>query len=548
MSSLGFQIVYRLLNDDERIVCERLFLTGKGTVPVSMESARPLDNFPVIFCSISFEHDYLNLVRLLMAGGIEPLSERRPETISGGSPLIILGGVAMFMNPEPLAPFADLIVVGEFEPIASRLIDILCPEEGLTDRSALLSELGRTQQHFYIPRHYRPTYDENRFFAGFHVASGFPAKIKKAVMDRQELAGHSELLTSETEFSDLYLTELGRGCSRGCRFCTAGFIYRPPRLWQCDAILGAIEKRPEGVDRIGLLGMEMTHIDVLEAIAGKLRAQGCRLSFSSLRADRISDGILELLSESRLKSVAIAPDGASERLRRVINKGLAEKDLLSAAERLVEAGLYKLRLYLMVGLPTENDDDLDEFVELVAVIRSMIDPIGRKRGRLSEIIVSINSFVPKPWTPFEYHPFGSSARLENNDFINGKQAVRELNRRIRFLKKKLDVLANTRINVDKPDNLLFQAVLSRGDRRLALVLMEMATTGISWKQAMIQHDLHEGLYATRQYSEKTRLPWRIIDHGINEDYLWNEYNRAFHARLTPPCDTERCRRCGVCHD
>jgi len=547
MSSLGFQLVYHLLNTSEHIVCERLFLPDPGGKLVSLESGRPIENFPFLFCSVSFEHDYINLASFFLAAGLEPYANRRPDRIEAGAPLVICGGVATFMNPEPLAPFVDLFVIGEAEPLLPKLLASLTPD-GLRDRTALLSHLNRKFDGFYAPRFYEPQYDKASNLTGVKPDEGFPERIRKVFLSSTDRAAHSELLTPETEFADLYLTELGRGCSRGCRFCAAGFIYRPHRLWDKEAILDGLSARPDNIRRIGLLGMEMTDQDTLETIAEQISRDDCSLSFSSLRADRISENVLTLLSESGLKSVAIAPDGSSERLRRVINKGLEEQDLVDAARRLVEAGLYKLKLYLMIGLPTETEEDLQEFLELVDKIHAVMKPVGRKRGHLCELAISVNSFVPKPWTPFQYHPYGVSERLEPEGVVTGRMVVKNLRSKISFLKKGLSGKSNTRVSFDNPDHVLFQAVLARGDRRMAGVLLNMAASGISWKQAMKQQNISETCYATRQYSATSFLPWNIIDHSIHESYLWKEYAKSFEARITVPCDTTLCRRCGVCHD
>ena len=549
MSNLGFQIVYHLLNEDDRIVCERVFLPDQNEPDLrSIESSRPLVDFPVLFCSVSFEHDYVNVAKLLLMAGIEPLAERRSDNISGVSPLMVCGGVAAFMNPEPLAAMVDLFVVGEAEPLLPTLIDVICKEQNLVSRHDLLLKLNREKNGYYAPRFYQPEYDQNNHFHGYKIEPDLPQRIKKVILETKDRAAHSELLTSETEFADLYLTELGRGCSRGCRFCTAGFIYRPARLWDKDAVLTSLQQCPDGIGRVGLLGMEMTSEESIESIAEHISTQGCSLSFSSLRADRISDKLLSLLSHSELKSVAIAPDGGSERLRRVINKGLSESDLLNAARRLVEAGLYKLKLYLMIGLPTETERDLEEFIQLVRKILLAIKPFGQKRGRLTEILVSVNSFAPKPWTPFQYHPFGVSERLPDQASIASNSVVKDLKSKIAFLKKELSALPNVRTTFDNPEHVLFQSVLARGDRRIGPLLIDMAASGISWKRAMKQQGLRAEQFATRQYSENSYLPWRIIDHSINDSYLWMEYRKAFKSQETMACDTDLCRRCGVCND
>jgi radical SAM superfamily enzyme YgiQ (UPF0313 family) len=554
MSSLGFQLVYGLLGEMEDVVCERFFFSGPDVPLRSLESGRTLDSFSLILFSISFEHDYLNLVRLLLAGAIPPFAEDRADRVSVSQPLVICGGVATFMNPEPLAPFIDLFVLGEAEPVLVSLVNrigdhIKEGEKGkVVSRAALLKEISLSLPGCYAPLFYTPRYSRDGSFAGHLAAAGLPEKIRKVTSMTCERAAHSQLLTPHAEFSDLYLTELGRGCSRGCRFCAAGFIYRPPRLWGVDAVLQGLIERPESVQRIGLLGMEMADQDSLNHLSRYLLDSGCSLSFSSLRADRISGPLLSILQKSKLKSVAIAPDGASERLRRVINKGLTEDDLLEAAESLARAGLYTLKLYLMIGLPTETREDLEEMLVLIHRIKERIQPIGRSRGRLCEITLSVNSFVPKPWTPFQFHPFGISERLAPGETRTGTIAVRNLKDKIKFLQMGLKKETNVRMSCDKPENVLFQAVLARGDRRLGPVLFDMAAHDMPWKQAMKKNKLTAEQFCIRGYGCDEPLPWNIVDHGIKQQYLWDEYMKGFAEKSTVACDTKVCRRCGVCHD
>jgi radical SAM superfamily enzyme YgiQ (UPF0313 family) len=550
VSSLGFQLVYSLLNGYDDLVCERFFLPEDSRSPLrSFESGRPLGEFPLLFYSISFEHDYVNIARLLLAGGISLFAEdRNDELISPVNPMVIGGGVATFMNPEPLAPFTDLFLLGEAEGILPFFLPFLIEHLDGVSRSELLLRIQKEIAGAYVPELHTPAYDDGtgRLIESF-PAEGVARRIAKVVVPTVKKAAHSELLSPAAEFSSLYVTELGRGCSRGCRFCTAGFIYRPPRLWDADAVVKGLEERSENVRRIGLLGMEMANQDELETLSSYLLDSGCSLSFSSLRADRISGPLLELLGSSGLKSVAIAPDGASERLRRVINKNLTEEDILVAAERLAGVGLYKLKLYLMIGLPTETYDDLQEMLDLIKKVRERMLPIGRARGRLCEITLSVNCFAPKPWTPFQFHPFGGE-HLENDTNGSAAKAVKSLKMKIAFLKKGLRQEANVRMNHDKPENVLFQAVLARGDRRLATVLAAMAQKGIPWQQAMRKEGLLPEFYAVHQYGKDNYLPWNIIDHSIRQDYLWGEYQKSFQEKTTIPCDPSVCRRCGVCGD
>ncbi len=551
VSSLGFQLVYSLLNDYDNIVCERFFLPEYNHLPLrSFESGRSLTEFPLLFYSISFEHDYVNIARLLLGGGIPLFSSDRNDTpITSKNPLVIGGGVATFMNPEPLAPFTDLFLLGEAEALLPTLLPCLCDKLAVLNRSELLLLLQQEIEGSYVPSLYDPVYDEftGRLTGNTPLAARIPKRVAKVIVPAVDTAAHSQLLSPSAEFSNLYVTELGRGCSRGCRFCAAGFIYRPPRLWDADAVVKGVEERGGDVRRIGLLGMEMAAQDELESLSSYLLDSGCSLSFSSLRADRISGPLLKLLGNSGLKSVAIAPDGASERLRRVINKNLTEDDILVAAERLAEVGLYKLKLYLMIGLPTETYDDLQEMLDLIKKVRERMLPIGKAQGRLCEITLSVNCFAPKPWTPFQFHPFGADALTPHTE---GKAAevIKSLKAKINFLKKGVRAEANVRMNHDKPENVLFQAVLSRGDRRMADVLAAMVIDNKPWKQAMRKVGLQPEFFAIYQYGEDDYFPWNSVDHSIKQSYLWHEYQKSFEEKTTIACDTATCRRCGVCGD
>ncbi|MCL7486693.1 MAG: radical SAM protein [Desulfobulbaceae bacterium] len=548
VSNLGYQLVYSQLNDFAHIVCERFVYPAAHQTLRSLESNRPLSDFGVVLASISFEDDYPRLAAMLAAGGIEPFAADRGSVVGPGSPLVIFGGVAVFMNPEPLAPFADIMVIGEAEPVLPSLVgrieDFLA--RGGTRRDFLLGA-GRSLPGCYIPSLYSFQFDtEGRVLSTSHE-QGLPDRVAKVTLKHTDTASHSQILSPEAELG-MFMTELGRGCSMGCRFCAAGFIYRPPRRWDVTTILKGLQACPGEMDRIGLLGMEMAGQDVLDRVAEYLAENSCSLSFSSLRADRISEKLLSLLSRSGLRSVAIAPDGCSERLRRVINKGLTEEELLAAAEKLVHAGIVNLKLYVMVGLPTETEDDLAEMVRLVKRLRKRILPIGRKRGRVSEITLSVNSFVPKPWTPFQYVSFGGIDRETADRDRDENNAVMALKGKIRYLRQGLSGVANLRIKADRPERVLQQAVYARGDRRLGPVLMDIGLRGLSLGQALKKHGLTAWEYAVRHRDREERFCWDVIDHGIRKDYLWQEFCRSMKEKPTIPCDPTRCRSCGVCNE
>ncbi len=547
-SSLGFQIIYGLLNRLDEIVCERFVLPSSPGPLRSLESNRPLSDFPLVLGSISFEHDYIHLISLLAAGSIPLLATDRQEEISAGSPLVIFGGVAVLMNPEPLAPFADLMVIGEAEPVLDKILAIISTLLAQSaGRKTILQTLAQTLPGCYAPSFYNVIYGPHGQVEQIEVVDSIPERVQKIVVNRMSTASHSQLASPKAEL-DLFMTELGRGCSRSCRFCAAAFIYRPPRLWDGEAIINALNQRPESMDRIGLLGMEMVADPILDRIIDYLRENSCSLSFSSLRADRISQPLLDLLTASRIKSVAIAPDGCSERLRRVINKNLTEDDLLKAAIQIITAGIVHLKLYVMIGLPTETEDDLAELVSFIGRLKRKIDPLGRARGRLTEITLSINSFVPKPWTPFQYCSYGGlnpeEACLKNTS----RRAVAALKNKLKYLRKRLGSKANIRIKTDRPDRVLRQAVLSRGDRRLAPALIKAAIHGTVFKKALHETGLSSWEYAIRPRDREERFPWEIIDHRIQRKYLQREYEKATTERLTSPCNTDKCRSCGVCGD
>ena len=548
MSNLGFQLLYDLLNRDDRIVAERLFMPPDGQLPRSLESGRLLADFPVLFFSVSFEDDYPNLVAMLEQSGIPPLARDRSGPAAAGlpppaeadsparpRPLVVMGGVACFINPEPLAPFADLMVIGEAEPVLPGLLEMLLRFPRETERPMLLRQLATTLPGCYVPALYTPVYGPDHTLAAMvpdPALPGLPPRVRRVALDRvPERAAHSRLLTPDAEFADLFMVELGRGCSRGCRFCAAGFVYRPPRLWPAEAVVAGLADRPDGCNRVGLLGMEMARPDDLRAIAQTLREQGCSLSFSSLRADAITPELIALLAESRLQSAAIAPDGGSERLRRVINKGINEKDILTAAEALATAGVMNIKLYFMIGLPTETMADMAELTALTLKVKERVVAAGRTRGRLGRLTLSVNCFVPKPWTPFQFHPF---------------ESIDVLKEKIRYLRHHLGREPNIKIKADRPEKAFLQAVLARGDRRLAPLLLELARDRANWQRACRDLDIRPEEYAMRPRPQEERFPWEIVDHGLDRRYLWSEYRRGLEAKPGWSCDPENCRRCGVC--
>ena len=537
MSNLGFQLIYGMLNDHPDIVCERFFYEV-GQAPLSIESNRTLIEFKIILFSISFEQDFLGVIKILLAGNIDPVAKNRrahSSLLHSGEPLVIGGGVATFINPEPLASIIDMFILGEIEPILPDFLATLFECTQSSDIFLTLRNASKALPGCYVPSLYSIDYNEDGTVLKARPEKSVPEKVVKNVNQDHSTAGHSRIISPNTEFSNIHLVELGRGCSKSCRFCAAGYVYRPPRSWPPKTIVNSLKARPPQGNRAGLLGMEMAKSTDLQEIASFFLHEECSLSFSSLRADIINGSLLELLAASKLKTAAIAPDGGSERLRKVINKGITATDCLKAASSLAKAGVNNLKLYFMIGLPTEEDEDLLELVELVRKIQNNLLEIGRKNKFFCKISLSINCFVPKAWTPFQYCGF---------------TPVKELKRKIKLLRKQFSSFSNVKLSFDQPDHAYMQAMLSRGDRRVGDILLKICTLEKNWRQVCKDSNLDPAFYACRERSEDEVFPWDIVEHGINKSYLLSEYKLALKSRTSSGCEInlrKDCKKCGVCN-
>lgn len=538
MSNLGFQSVYQLFNSYQNINCERVFVPDADmekefertrTPLLALESESPIRDFDVLAISVSFETDYLNIPKLLRLSKIPIPSRERNE----GHPLVVMGGAAAFLNPEPVANFVDVVCVGEGEVLVPSLIKVMNES---ASREDLLLRLAK-EPGFYVPKFYDVHYHEDGSMGYIQPTNGAPRRVftMRNPMRKQEGFGQfedafipaSEILTDNTEMSGRYLVEISRGCSMGCRFCWAGYSYLAPRVFAADKLLERAAEMRKHTDKIGLVATAVCdHPEIHELLDG-LEKLDYQVSVSSLRLDQISPELLDALVRRNDQQIAIAPETGSDRLRKVINKDLTNDQIVEIAEMILERGIFNLKLYMMIGLPTETEEDLEAMVELTKRIRDRMIEIARPRGRVGSVIVSLNAFVPKPQTPFQWEPIESE---------------KELDRKIKFITRALKPVPNVEVRAMSSRIAQLQALLSLGDRRVSEFILEVDRTG-NWRPAM------RGwmAYALRRRSLDEPLPWEVVDIGLTTEFMKKEYTRAMGERITKPCPAiDVCIRCGVC--
>jgi radical SAM superfamily enzyme YgiQ (UPF0313 family) len=524
MSNLGFQTVYKLFNAEDDIVCERVFLPPKTELAaqlasreplVTIESQTPVSEFDIFAFSVSFEWDYTNVLTMLRLAGI-PL---RADARTHHHPMILIGGAVTFVNPEPLALFADVIAAGEGEALIPPLLRGF---QSASDRDDLLRRLA-SERGFYVPSFYDVRYAANGTIEAFvpREGTGAPPVVKKAALKTTEAVDPpaTTIFTPETEFGSRFLVEVVRGCANLCRFCWAGYNYLPVRAFPKERILQLAERARPYSHKAGLVSIALCDHPEIEEILTRLVEMGYSISPASLRLDDLTPTIMRLLRQSGEKTVTIAPETGSDRLRRVINKTVTNEEILSAAEMIFSSGMENLKLYFMIGLPTETDEDLVAIRDLTLSLRETMMKHARGRGQVGRIVGSVNPLVPKPATAYQWLPMEDDRSIE---------------RKIKRLRSLIAGIDNVYFNIKSERHSFYQALLSLGDRRVAPAIEAAERNGGNWRAAVAEAGVDADFFVFRDRTNDSVLPWDIIDGGMKHTFFRSEFDKALREEWTLP--------------
>jgi len=534
LANLGFQQVYTLLNSIQGVECDRYALPTDWTPETEMLSQKDLRSidmnrlpadFDMIAFSISFEPDYLNAVIALKYFNI-PLDRTKRDS---SYPMIVAGGSAIFINPEPLANCMDVMFIGEGEGMANYFFDTLYKFE---DKNKFL-EKAASLPGIYVPEFYDSQIDSGRQ-VGVSTTIDIPSRVTRHwVAEEESLCTHSVVHGENSTFKDMALMEVTRGCIWACRFCTAGFIYRPPRLPDLnktyDSMMQTLGGQGKTAQTIGLVGPSVTDHPQLPALAKRITDEGKTISFSSLRMETLTDELVGLILKSGQKTLTVAVDGPSERMRDVINKAATDDFIIEKCRFLTRKGILHLKIYSIIGLPHETDDDIEQFIRLIERVQEVYVDECRNLGRIGRVTISLSPLVPKPGTPFQWHPM---------------EKVKSLKKKFSRLRKAFGKLPHLKLSFGSPNEAYLQTYLSRGDRSVHEFFKTFLSNGHDAKSALNKHSVDSFVY--RQYGKEDYLPWDIVDHGYRNGFLWDDYQRGLNAGRTPVCDTATCHVCGIC--
>ena len=524
MSNLGFQTVYKLFNAHPDTVCERVFLPPKQELKalverdarlVTIESATPLNDLDVLAFSVSFEWDYTNVLTMLRLAGLPLRAADRDHR----HPLVVIGGAITFVNPEPLALFADVIAAGEGEVLVPSLLEAM---GRATSRDDLLRQLAASRG-FYVPSFYEVRYGDDGTIDAFvpRAGTGAPPVVKKAAVKTTEALDPpaTSIFTPDTEFGSRFLVEVVRGCANLCRFCWAGYNYLPVRAFPTDRILELAQAARTHANRVGLVSIALCDHPDIEHLLTRLGEMGYSISPASLRLDDLTPTIVRLLRQSGERTLTIAPETGSDRLRRVINKTVTNDEILEKAELIFSHGFENLKLYYMIGLPTETDDDLVALRDLTVQLRDIMLKHAVARGQVGRIVGSVNPLVPKPGTAYQWMPMTET---------------REIERKMKRLHALVNGLDHVYFSIKSERHSYYQALMSLGDRRVAPAIEAAERNGGQWRQAVQEAGVDADFYIYRDRSADRVLPWDIIDGGMKDTFFRNEFAKGLREEWTLP--------------
>ena len=522
--NLGFQKIQSAINGHVSAYCDIAFLPDSDGSARSVEQKKRLGDFDVLAFSVTFEMDELNVLKILKGAGVPLMRAERSDT----DPIVCAGGVAVTLNPEPMSDFIDFFVIGDGEDDVGLWLSKL-EKSRATHRSERLADLAALEG-VYVPSLYDVRFNDDGTVKKRIAGKGAPEKVTR--LYKRDYAEHGMMECIEPDdsvFKESFLIETGKGCGQGCRFCAAGFIYRPVRHVKKEVVKKQIAYGLTKRKKIGLVGSAISeHPDIGEIYDAVLELGGA-VSVSSLRAEYADRATFKRLAKGGCRSITIAPEAGSERLRRIVNKDISDDEIVKCVTTAAEERILNVKLYFLIGLPEETDEDVAAIGSLVKRMRDGFVSASKVYRRAGRINVSVNPFVPKPNTPFQWARYAEMS---------------ELKKKIKLLKGEFIGEPNIAFKADSVKNSAVQALLSLGSRQVGSMMLDVFN-GKSWSSVLRMPEA-KMVYASLREKDET-LPWDFLDSIVEKGYLWREYEKAKSSEITPPCPPQEsgCKKCGV---